>query len=129
MNNELTNTVTAIGNYNSVPTSLTSQAVTVALVNGLTITKTADKASWADGPLTYTITVNNQAAEAYTAPVVTDVIDTTLVNFVADSVYIDDVKATDAQFKYDADTHTLTVNLADVAPTSSSVVKFQVTKK
>lgn len=129
MNEQLTNTVSAVGTYNSLPTSLSSEAVVVNLVSGLTITKTADQESWANGPLTYTITVDNQATESYVSPVVTDIIDTTLVDFVAGSVTINGVAATDSQYKYDAESHTLTVTLSDVAPTNSSVVKFQVTKK
>lgn len=126
---QLSNTVSAVGNYNSVPTSLTSEAVVVSMISGLTITKTADKLSWANGNLTYTITVDNQAKENYVAPVITDIIDTTLVNFVDGSVTINGVAAESSQYKYDADTHTLTVNLADITPTSSSTVTFQVEKK
>lgn len=129
MDQQLTNTVSAVGTYNSLPTSLSSEAVVVNLVSGLTITKSADQESWANGPLTYTITIDNQAPESYVSPVVTDIIDTTLVDFVAGSVTIDGVAATDSQYKYDEGSHTLTITLADVAPTKSSVVKFQVTQK
>lgn len=129
MNNELTNTASAVGSYNGLPTSLTSQAVVVALVSGLSIVKTADKTSWADGLLTYTITVNNQATSSYTAPIITDVLDNTLVDFVDGSVIINDTVAEASQYKYDTTTHTLTVNLADIAPSTSSIVKFQVKKK
>lgn len=126
---QLSNLVTAQGTYNGVPTSLTSEAVVVSLVSGLSITKAADKASWADGLLTYTITIENNAAENYVGPVITDVLDGTLVSFVADSVMIDGTKATSSQFTYDESTTTLTVNLADITPSSSREVKFQVTKK
>lgn len=129
MDSQLTNIATSIGNYNSVPTSLTSEAVVVSMVSGLTLTKEADKSSWADGVLTYTITINNQASVAYTSPVVTDVLDDTLVDLVNDSVTIDGKAATSSEYQYNTDTHTLTVTLADVAPSSSSVVKFQVKKK
>lgn len=129
MNNELTNIATAVGNYNSLPTSLTSEAVVVSLVSGLTITKEADKSSWADGLLTYTITVTNNATEPYTTPIITDVLDTTLVDFVEDSVVIDGTKAEASQYKYDADTQTLTITLTDIAPTKNSVATFQVKKK
>lgn len=129
MDQQLTNTVSAVGTYNSLPTSLSSQAVVVNLISGLTITKTADQQAWANGPLTYTITIDNQASENYTNPVVTDVIDTTLVDFVAGSVMIDGVAATESQYQYDEASHTLTITLSDIAPTKSSVVRFQVTKK
>ena len=63
MNKELTNIATATGTYNSLPTSMTSDTSAVALIEGLTITKTADQTSWVNGPLTYTITIDNQATE------------------------------------------------------------------
>lgn len=129
MDNTLTNQASAVGTYNNLPTSITSEAVAVALVSGLTITKTADKSSWADGALTYTITVNNQATETYTTPVVTDVLDKTLVDFVTGSVMIDNKAAEASQFQYDTSTGTLTVTLTDIAPSASSVIQFQVTKK
>ena len=126
--NELSNIASAVGNYNGASTSITSEEVITSLVSGLTITKTADKQSWADGPLTYTITVDNQAIESYENPVITDVIDTTLVNFVANSVYINGVQATPEQYSYDTSSHTLTINLSTIAATSSTTVTFQVTK-
>lgn len=129
MNQELSNLATAVGTYNSIPTSITSQAVVVNLVSGLTITKTADKQSWADGVLTYTITVENQASENYVKPVITDILDDTLVDFVGGSVMINGTKAEDAQYQYDTASHTLTIQLDDITPTQSSVATFQVTKK
>ena len=42
---------------------------------------------------------------------------------------INDVKATQDQYNYTEGTHTLTVNLEDVLPSSSSVFKFQVETK
>ena len=44
---------------------------------------------WADGVLTYTIAVTNSTAEIFTSPVITDVLDKTLVTFVDGSVTID----------------------------------------
>ncbi len=46
METELTNTVKAVGNYNNIPTSITSDALVVTMISGLTITKTADKSIW-----------------------------------------------------------------------------------
>lgn len=129
MNNQLSNTASAVGAYNGLPTSITSEAVAVTLVSGLTITKTADKLSWADGNLTYTITINNQATETYTAPVITDIIDTSLVDFVEDSVYINGTKAQTSQYTYDTEANTLTINLADITPSSTGITTFQVKKK
>lgn len=129
MNNQLTNSVTVVGTYNNLSTSLTSEAVVVSMISGLTVTKTADKMSWADGLLTYTITVENQTNADYVNPVITDILDGTLVDFVTDSVVINSTKAEASQYQYNADTYTLVVNLEDVKPSESTVVVFQVTKK
>lgn len=127
--NELTNIASVTGTYNNLPTAITSEAVVVALIEGLSITKTTDKQSWANGPLTYTITVDNKAQETYVSPIVTDIIDTTLVSFVDGSVTIDGVKADESKYNYDTDTHTLTINLSDIASSASSIITFQVNKK
>lgn len=127
--NELNNTATAVGNYNSIPTSITSNTSVVNLVEGLSLVKEADKTNWIDGNLTYTITVSNNAENTYEKPIITDVINTDLVEFVDGSVKIDGVSATSSQYNYDSQTHTLTINLDDVTPSSNSSVTFFVTKK
>lgn len=129
MENELSNTVSAVGNYNSIPTSITSLASVVTMISGLTITKSADKPIWADGILTYTIVVDNKASETYSSPVVSDVLDNTLIEFVSGSVTIDGASASESEYNYDTSTHTLTVNLGDIAHSESKTIKFQVTKK
>lgn len=129
MEKELKNTARAVGNYNSVPTSITSAASVVTMVNGLSITKTADKNIWADETLTYTITITNDADETYETPIITDVLDKELVEFIDGSVTIDSAVATSNEYKYDSNTGTLTINLQDIATSSSKTVKFQVTKK
>ena len=125
----LSNTVSALGNYNDVPTAMASEAVLVTLLDGLKITKTADKPVWADGVLTYTIVLTNDETKPYTAPVVTDIIDNTLVDFISGSVMIEGVAATDDQYSYNENTHTLTVLLDDIAATSTRTIAFQVKKK
>lgn len=125
----LSNTVSALGNYNDVPTAMASEAVLVTLLDGLKITKTADKPAWADGVLTYTIVLTNDETKPYTAPVVTDIIDNTLVDFISGSVMIEGVVATDDQYSYNENTHTLTVLLDDITATSTRTITFQVKKK
>lgn len=129
MEKELRNTVYSVGNYNSVPTSITSVASVVTIVDGLSITKTADKEMWADGVLTYTIVVTNDADQTYETPVLTDVLDTSLIEFVNGSVTIDGVEATSSEYKYESGTGTLTINLQNIVTSSSKTVKFQVSKK
>ena len=129
METELKNTVSATGNINEIPTLINSVASVVTMLSGLTITKEADKTIWADGLLTYTITIANQTTLPYVSPVVTDILDTSLIEFVTDSVMIDGVKATADEAKYDAGTGTLAVNLSDIEAAGTKTITFQVTKK
>ena len=55
--NELNNIATAVGNYNNISTSLTSNLSVVNIVDGLILTKDADKKNWSSGNLTYTIEI------------------------------------------------------------------------
>lgn len=127
--NELNNTATSVGNYNNVPTSLTSNTSVVNMIEGLTLTKEADKDNWVDGFLTYIITLDNQTNTTYESPIITDVLDDTLVEFVNDSVTINSQKAESSKYNYDNDTHTLTINLDDVTPSGSTTLTFLVAKK
>lgn len=127
--NELNNIVTAVGNYNGIATTITSNNVVVNMIDGLTILMSANKTNWADGNLEYTIVINNSTDTSYNEVKVTDVIDTNLVTFITDSVTINSASASSSEYTYDAETGTLTINLSDVLPSGSSTVKFQVKKK
>ena len=129
METQLTNTASVLGEYNSVPTTITSEALVVTMLDGLTVTKTADKQVWADGNLTYTILVDNKSTESYTNPTITDILDTTLVTFVPESVTIGGQKAETSQYSYDEATGQLTITLSDIGPSASETVTFQVAKK
>lgn len=126
---DLSNTVSVLGNYNNIPTEINSEAVVVSMIDGLTVTKTADKMVWADGLLTYTIVINNKADLSYTTPVITDILDTTKVGFVNESVTIDGVKAEAGKYTYEESTGTLTITLDDITTTGSTTITFQVSKK
>lgn len=127
MESELSNTVTVVGNYNSVPTSITSKVLIVTMLNGLSVIKTANKLVWSDGDLTYTIKVINQTDESYTSPVITDVLDNSLIDFVNDSVTIDG--QTTQNYSFDTNSSTLTVTLPDIESKGEKTVTFKVTKK
>ena len=126
--NELSNTVSSNGTYNNIPTSLTSNTSVVNIIDGLTLTKTADKQNWGSGSLTYTITIDNQSDMAYENPTVTDVINTNLVKFLDGSVVINNTVATSQQYNYDDSSHTLTVTLDKVAAKSTTTITFRVDK-
>lgn len=125
----LSNTVKAVGNYNDIPTSITSAATVVTMISGLTITKTADKQVWADGNLTYTIIIENKSDNSYNTPEIKDVLDENLIEFVQDSVTIDGQKASSSDYEFDSSTSTLTINLTDIAVSTSKTVTFEVSKK
>ena len=127
--NELNNTALARGNYNNVPTSITSNTSIVNLVEGLTITKEADKTNWIDGNLTYTITIDNQSDKSYEQPIVTDIIDTSLVDFIEGSVKIDNVISRNNQYNYNTTTHILTINLKDITPYQTIQLDFSLRKR
>lgn len=127
--NELNNTATSVGTYNNIPTALTSNTSVVNLVEGLALEKEADKTNWVDGNLKYTITIKNEADKDYVTPKVTDIIDTDKVEFVKGSVTINGVAATEQQYNYEEASHTLTINLDTITPSSSSTITFLVTKK
>lgn len=129
MEKELNNTVTAVGNYNDVPTSITSAVSVVTMIDGLTIVKSSDKQNWADGNLTYTVIISNQAEKPYNSPEVKDVLDTSLVDFVENSVTIDGVAAEQSDYAYDDGSGTLTINLSDIAVSEVKTITFQVKKK
>lgn len=122
----LNNTVKAVGEYNSIPTSITSAASVVTMIDGLTIIKDADKEVWADGKLTYTITITNNAEMDYTAVTVTDILDENLIKFVQNSVKIDD--QTSSEYQYTDSTHTLSITLGDIPTSSSKTASFEVEK-
>lgn len=127
--NELNNTATSVGNYNNISTALTSNTPVVNIIEGLTLIKEADKTNWSGGNLKYIITVNNQTDKTYEKPVITDVIDTDLVEFINGSVIINGIEASTSQYRYNNDTHTLSVDLDDVTPSSISTLTFLVKKK
>lgn len=126
---DLSNTVSVLGNYNNIPTEINSEAVVVSMIDGLTVTKTADKMVWADGLLTYTIVINNKADLSYTTPVITDILDTTKVGFVNESVTIGGVKVETSKYTYEESSGTLTITLDDIEATGSTTITFQVSKK
>lgn len=124
---ELFNTVTSLGNYNSIPTSLTSNTSVVNIIEGLTISKEADKKNWSDGNLTYTITIDNTTDTSYESVVVEDAIDTSLVELILESITINGAKAQTSEYSYE--NNTLKVNIERVGATSQAIITFSVKKK
>ncbi len=122
---KLSNIANVVGTYDSVPTTLTSEAVITDLIAGLTIVKTADKQNWASGNLTYTVTVTNNAENAFETPTFTDILDPTLIKLVKDTVTVNDKTA---EYTYDPTSGELSITLETIATSASSVITFQVQK-
>ncbi len=124
-NVKLSNIANVVGDYEAVPTTLTSEAVITELIAGLTIVKKADKQNWASGNLMYTVTITNNADSPYEKPVFTDTLDPTLIKLVDDSVMVNGVVT---EYTYDPTTGLLTVQLDTIANTEDATVTFQVQK-
>lgn len=129
METELNNVASVVGNYNNIPTSITSLISVVTMIDGLTITKNTDKKNWADGELTYTIVISNNAEKTYESPVITDILDKNLIEFVNGSVTIDNIPATEQEYQIEESTNTLTIKLTDINVSSSKTITFKVRKK
>lgn len=125
--NELENTVTSSGTYDSVPISLTSNTSVVKILDGLTLTIAADKTYWKDGNLTYTVTLKNETDNPYEAAVLSDAFDTSLIELVESTITIDGVAATSGEYTYTAPN--LSITLDQVAAQGEKVVKYSVKKK
>ena len=103
---KLSNIANVTGTYDSIPTTLTSEAVITDMIAGLTIVKVADKQNLASGNLLYTITITNSAENAFENPEITDILDPALIKLVENSVEVDG-KA--AQYTYDDTTGELKI--------------------
>ncbi len=129
METELNNTATVLGEYNSIPTEISTQTLVVTMLTGLSVSKTADKLVWSDGYLTYTIEVDNQTNVDYTSPVITDILDPTLITLVSGSVKLDNNPMEESQYTYDSNSGKLTINLPNVETKTKKVISFEVEKK
>lgn len=121
----LTNQADLSGSYGAlaVPVVFSSNSVTTIIIQGLTATKSVDKTHWVNGPLLYTIKIDNNSGDTFTKGVLTDIIDTSLATL--DTVYgveINGSKSSDYTFTAGS----LSVNLPDVEDGGSATVTFQV---
>ncbi len=107
--------------------SATSLVSVLNLINGLTITKSANKINWVDGYLTYKIVITNTSDGNYENAYITDSLDKT-VEFVSNSLIIDNVGATEDDYDYDAKENILTIYLNNVDNKTSKIITFQVKK-
>lgn len=129
METSLNNIASVLGNYNSIPTQITSDVLVVSMISGLAVKKTADKMVWGDGKLTYTIEVSNQTNVDYKNPVITDELDITLIKFVSDSVKVNGTQLENSKYTYNDASGKLTINIDDVGALQTTAITFEVEKK
>ncbi len=128
METNLSNIATVLGNYNSIPTQITSEVLVVSMISGLTVKKTADKMVWGDGKLTYTIEIDNQTNVDYTDPVITDELNTSLIKFVSGSVKLNGVELDSSKYTYDEGSGELSITIDTVGASQKSTITFEVEK-
>lgn len=124
----LTNQVDISAQYGegSAPITFSSNIVTTTIIQGLTVTKTADKTNWVDGPLTYTVVVKNDSGADLKTGVLTDNLNTTLVEFNNTyGVMIDG--SSSSEFTYTSGE--LKITLPDLANGAETTITFQVLRK
>lgn len=122
----LSNSASVTGTYGMSPLTLESNFVITQIVDGLSIKKEVDKQKWVTGELTYTITVENNADNSYEGPILTDVLDPSLVNLVNNSVTVNGVIR---QYDYEESTGKLAINLDTISKGETSVITFRVQRK
>ena len=123
----LTNQADFAGSYGAAasPVVFSSNSVSTTIIQGLTETKTADKAYWVNGPLHYTIKIENNSGDTFTKGVLTDVFDTALVTL--DTVYGVEINAAKTS-DYTFTAGNLSINLPDLENGGTATVTFQVTQ-
>lgn len=121
----LENKIEINGTYGdeATPVTFSSNTVTTTIVRGLTVTKSADKQSWVDGLLTYTITINNSSGAKLASGTVMDQLNTTLVNFNTESGVTINGEAT-SNYTYSGGV--LSVTLPEIADSSTTTIVFKV---
>ena len=127
--NELNNFVISNGNYDNKSVCLKSNTLIVSLIDGLAITRSADKLEWNSGNLTYTIVLNNKTNTSYVNPSVVDIFDNNLIDFVTGSVTIKGSKMSQENYDYDNNMHTLVIRLDNLTANSETTIAFSVKRK
>lgn len=126
--NKLSNTVIINGSYHNIPTLLTSNTLTISIQDALTITKSADKNTWHEGNLTYTITIDNKNNRSYKNSKITNIINTKLVSLIPNSIKINNIPAKDNEYSYNTALNTLTIYLDTITSNSKTIISFSIKK-
>jgi len=121
----LTMTGAIDGTYLGAPIAFSTNEADVNIITGLTATASADQTNWVNGPLTYTIVIDNQSGEDLDASMLSTTLDLSLVSFnTAYGVVID---SSTGVYTFNSTTGELDITLPDpIADTESSTITFQV---
>lgn len=122
----LENNADIVGSSNNIPLKLTTN-VSVNLVSGLEVTISADKKYWADGNLTYMVVLTNNSEYLYENPIITDVLDTTLITLVENSLKIDDTIY--SNYTFESSNGMLTINMENLNINETKKITFEVQRK
>lgn len=104
-----------------------SDISTVSMINSLILTKEANKKNWSSGNLTYKLIIDNQTNITYTNLVITDILDTSVIEFIDGSVKINDIYFN--KDKYLFSNNTLKINLDKIFKKTKITISFSVRKK
>lgn len=110
--------------YGETGVVATTNTVATSLITGITATKAVDKDFWINGPLVYTITVNNTSGEPYDNVVLTDTLNALITLDTTAEVLVNGVASTDYSFTGGV----LTVPVGDIADGATATVVFQVVR-
>lgn len=106
--------------------TIISNVVSTQIIDGLEVTKSANKSYWVDGSLMYNVVITNQSGGLLKNAVLTDNIDTDLVDF--DHHY--GVKYREIyNLEYTLDNGELKVNLPELSNNATINLSFQVIKR
>ena len=106
--------------------AIISNVVSTQIIDGLEVTKTANKSYWVDGSLMYNVVITNQSGGLLKNAVLTDNIDTNLVDF----DYNYGVKNKEIyNLEYTLDSGELKVDLPELSNNDTINISFQVTKR
>jgi uncharacterized repeat protein (TIGR01451 family) len=95
--------------------------------NAVAAVKTVDKTLVNPGEkVTYTITAKNNTAETWSGVQIYDVLDTSILTLIDDSIYINGIRFLAGSGKWTFTDRQLVVNLGDITPGASVKCEFQV---
>jgi uncharacterized repeat protein (TIGR01451 family) len=126
---KLINSAISNGKFNGIETEVNSNAVEVALISGLSISKESDKIVWADDILTFTLTIKNSTINEFENIIINDILDPAFVSLITDSVRINDIPAGYGTIFYNLESGLFTIKIPHISSLQTIKVSFKVWRK